>query len=301
MKLNSTRDRFGRRTLSGHLNIMKLMRIGPPGQEVPVAVDIDGNLRDISSIIVDVSCSNLADPVLQLLRMSDLTSLPVLPPNRIGPCVGNAGKIVGIGLNYTDHAREAGLSIPEEPVIFLKAASAICGPNDDIVMPLASTKVDWEVELGIVIGSTARYVSEAVAVDHIAGFCIVNDLSERSFQFERGGTWDKGKSCETFAPLGPMLVTRDEILDANNLELSLKVNGVTYQQANTENMIFNVRQIVSYVSHFMRLDPGDVIATGTPAGVGLGQKPPVFLKEGDIVCASIQGLGEQRQRVTRTY
>ncbi|HRP78538.1 MAG TPA: fumarylacetoacetate hydrolase family protein [Aquamicrobium sp.] len=278
---------------------MKLLRVGERGRETPAALDDDGNVRDLSGVIADIDGAILGDASLSALRKTDLGGLPVIRPERIGPCVGRVGKVICIGLNYEDHAREAGLPIPAEPIIFLKASSAISGPNDPIVIPRDAEKVDWEVELGIVIGAEASYVEEERALDHVAGYCIVNDLSERGFQFDRGGTWDKGKSCDGFAPLGPWLVTADEIGDPQDLRLWLEVDGHRYQDGSTRTMIFGVRRIVSYVSRFMRLEPGDVIATGTPPGVGMGCKPPVFLKGGETVRAGIDGLGVQSQTVVR--
>lgn len=248
--------------------------------------------------MADISGDSLSPASLSALSRMDLQSLPVIEPTRIGACVGSVGKIVCIGLNYRDHAEEAGLPIPTEPIIFLKATSAICGPNDPILLPRGAEKVDWEVELGVVIGKEARYVSEDAALDYIAGYCVVNDVSERTFQFDRGGTWDKGKGCDSFAPIGPWLVTADEVGDPQNLGLSVEVDGRCYQRGSTRTMIFSVAQIVSYVSQFMRLEPGDIIATGTPPGVGMGQRPPVFLQNGQTVRAEVEKLGVQLQRVT---
>ncbi|MCO5158633.1 MAG: fumarylacetoacetate hydrolase family protein [Aquamicrobium sp.] len=276
---------------------MKLLRVGEHGREKPAALDANGDIRDLSGLIADIDGASLGHAPLSALRGADLGGLPVIRSGRVGPCVGRVGKIVCIGLNYEDHAREAGLPIPAEPIIFLKASSAICGPNDPIVIPRGAEKVDWEVELGVVIGTEASHVGAARALDHVAGYCVVNDVSERGFQFDRGGTWDKGKSCDSFAPLGPWLVTADEIADPQELALWLEVDGRRYQQGSTRTMIFGVREIVSYVSRFMRLEPGDVIATGTPPGVGMGQKPPVFLKGGETVRAGIDGLGVQSQPV----
>lgn len=276
---------------------MKLLRVGERGREKPAALDANGDIRDLSGLVADIDGASLGHASLSALKGADLDGLPVIRPGRVGPCVGRVGKIVCIGLNYEDHAREAGLPIPAEPIIFLKASSAICGPNDPILIPRGAEKVDWEVELGVVIGTEASHVDEARALDHVAGYCVVNDVSERGFQFDRGGTWDKGKSCDTFAPLGPWLVTADEIADPQDLALWLDVDGRRYQQGSTRTMIFGVREIVSYVSRFMRLEPGDVIATGTPPGVGMGQKPPVFLEGGETVRAGIDGLGAQSQSV----
>ncbi len=276
---------------------MKLLRVGERGREKPAALDGNGDIRDLSGLIADIDGASLGPASLSALRGAALDGLPVIRPGRVGPCVGRVGKIVCIGLNYEDHAREAGLPIPAEPIIFLKASSAICGPDDPILIPRGAEKVDREVELGVVIGTEASHVGEAQALDHVAGYSVINDVSERGFQFDRGGTWDKGKSCDTFAPLGPWLVTADEIADPQDLALWLEVDGRRYQQGSTRTMIFGVREIVSYVSRFMRLEPGDVIATGTPPGVGMGQKPPVFLKGGETVRAGIDGLGVQSQPV----
>ena len=278
---------------------MKLLRVGARGREKPAALDDNGDIRDLSGVVADIDGASLGHAALGALKGTDLSRLPVVRPERVGPCVGRVGKIVCIGLNYEDHAREAGLPIPAEPIIFLKASSAICGPNDPILIPRDAEKVDWEVELGVVIGTEASYVDEEQALDHVAGYCIVNDVSERGFQFDRGGTWDKGKSCDTFAPVGPWLVTADEIADPQDLQLWLEVDGRRYQQGSTRTMIFGVRHIVSYVSRFMRLEPGDIIATGTPPGVGMGQKPPVFLKGGETIRTGIEGLGLQSQIVSR--
>jgi 2-keto-4-pentenoate hydratase/2-oxohepta-3-ene-1,7-dioic acid hydratase in catechol pathway len=235
---------------------------------------------------------------LETIRAIEPRSLPVVgDPGRLGPCIGHTGKIICIGLNYSDHAAESGMDVPDEPVIFFKATSAITGPEDEVLLPPGSKKSDWEVELGVVIGDEARYVSEDDALEHVAGYCVVNDLSERHYQLERCGQWVKGKSCDTFCPLGPWLVTRDEIADPQALDLWLEVNGRRYQQGSTSTMVFGVRQLVSYLSQFMSLQPGDVIRTGTPPGVGLGQSPPVYLKDGDVMTLEISGLGRQRQRV----
>ena len=277
---------------------MKLLRIGPRGQEKPALRDPDGVIRDLSGVIDDLDGSQLTAAALQRLKALDTARLPIVAePGRIGPPVARVGKFVCIGLNYADHARETGAEIPEEPVVFGKWTSAICGPDDDIVQPHGSTKLDWEVELGIVIGDGGRYIDEIRAEQHIAGYCLVNDISERQFQLERGGQWDKGKGCDTFGPIGPWLVTRDEISDVLKLRMWLEVNGKRYQDGNTATMIFSPAAIVSYLSCFMTLEPGDVITTGTPPGVGLGQTPPVYLKPGDTMVLGIEGLGEQRQRV----
>ena len=277
---------------------MKLLRYGQIGSEKPGVLGNDGEIRDLSGLITDIDASVLSDQALQKLRDADLSKLPVVSGNpRIGACVGNIGKMICIGLNYSDHAAETGATPPPEPIIFMKVNSAICGPNDDVRIPKTSEKTDWEVELGFVIGKKAKYVSEAEAMDHVAGYCIVNDVSERSFQAERSGQWTKGKSCDTFGPTGPWMVTRDEISDPQNLKMTLDVNGKRYQDGSTNTMIFGVKFLVHYLSQFFTLHPGDVISTGTPPGVGLGVKPnPVFLKPGDEMHVSIEGLGEQHQK-----
>ncbi len=278
---------------------MKLLRFGPPGAEKPGMLDPQGTLRDVSSIVTDIAGSVLLPEGLDRLRSLDVATLPeVHPVPRLGPCVGGVGKLIGIGLNYSDHAAETGAFSPPEPVVFFKATSAICGPNDDVQIPRGADKTDWEVELGVVIGRPARYVTEATAMHHVAGFCIVNDVSERQFQLERGGQWDKGKSHDTFAPLGPWLVTADAVTDCHRLALWLEVDGHRYQCGHTANMIFRVPALVAYLSQFMTLCTGDVISTGTPAGVGLGQKPPVFLRPGQTMRLGIDGLGIQEQRTT---
>lgn len=277
---------------------MKLLRIGEPGQEKPAVLDTNGTLRDLSAHIDDISGDALSDAGLDALRALNLSDLPELPADsRIGPCVGHVGKIVCVGLNFSDHAAEAGMPVPEEPIIFLKASTSICGPNDDVLIPRGSQKTDWEVELGVVIGTMARYVEEANALDHVAGYCIVNDVSEREHQLERGTQWTKGKSADTFAPLGPWLVTRDEVSDPEALHMWLDVDGHRYQDGSTRTMIFGVAHLVHYISQFMTLQPGDVISTGTPPGVGLGQKPPVYLRKGQVMELGIDGLGTQRQTV----
>ncbi|MCB1549403.1 MAG: fumarylacetoacetate hydrolase family protein [Hyphomicrobiaceae bacterium] len=277
---------------------MKLLRHGPVGQERPGLLDKDGNIRDLSGVIDDIAGKVLSPQGLAMLAALDPKSLPMVSKDaRLGPCVGGVGKIIAVGLNYADHAKEAGLEPPREPVLFAKAVTSLCGPNDDVIQPKGSTKLDWEVELTIVIGSRARYVSEADAMSHVAGFCVMNDVSERAFQIESTGQWIKGKSHDTFAPLGPWLVTRDEIADAGKLDMFLEVNGTMRQKGSTATMIFGVAHLVSYISQFMTLEPGDVIPTGTPPGVGLGHKPPLFLKPGDTMRLGIHGLGEQRQRV----
>ncbi|MCY4199895.1 MAG: fumarylacetoacetate hydrolase family protein [Gammaproteobacteria bacterium] len=278
---------------------MKLLRYGRDGSERPGLLDRDGNIRCLASHIEDVNGEAIAPAMLEQLAAINLATLPLVETGvRLGPCVGNVGKFLGIGLNYADHAEESGAPIPAEPEVFSKATSAICGPYDNIIQPLDSNKLDWEVELGLVIGKHCSYVDQASALEHVAGYCVVNDVSERGFQLERGSQWDKGKGCDTFGPMGPWLVTRDEIPDPNNLAMWLEVNGQRYQSGNTGSMIFAPAAIVSYLSRFMSLQPGDVITTGTPAGVGMGQNPPVFLKAGDIIELSVEGLGIQRQRVT---
>ena len=278
---------------------MKLLRYGPAGQEKPGLLDRDGRIRDLSGAVRDIAGEALAPTALDRLRRLDPASLPLVSGSpRLGPCVGSVSKIVAIGLNYRLHAQEAGAAIPSEPIFFMKATSSICGPNDDVIIPKNSQKTDYEVELGIVIGSLARHVAKADARKHVAGYCVVNDVSEREFQIERGGQWTKGKSADTFCPLGPWLVTTDEVPDPGKLALWTEVNGERRQNSNTADLIFGVDEIVSYVSQFMTLLPGDVIPTGTPSGVGMGFKPPKFLKPGDRVRLSVEGLGEQNQRVT---
>ncbi|WP_069300823.1 fumarylacetoacetate hydrolase family protein [Neptunicoccus sediminis] len=277
---------------------MKLLRYGAPGAEKPALMDESGTLRDLSEHIPDLDGSQLSDDALAKLAALDPASLPAVEGSpRIGPCVGNIGKFMCIGLNYSDHAAETGASIPEHPILFMKANSAIVGPNDTVVMPRGSTKTDWEVELGVVIGKTAKYVSKENALEHVAGYCIVNDVSERHFQKHLSGNWTKGKSCDTFGPTGPWLVTRDEIPDPQALDMTLDVNGKRMQTGNTGTMIFTVAEIIEHLSHLFTLHPGDVIATGTPPGVGLGMKPPTFLKDGDVMELNITGLGTQKQTV----
>jgi len=277
---------------------MKLLRFGPAGHEKPGLLDRDGRIRDLSGVVRDIDGETLAPASLDRLRRTDPASLPLVPGTpRIGPCVGRVPKFIAIGLNYRQHAAETGAAIPKEPIIFMKATSSICGPDDDVVIPKGSQKTDWEVELGIVIGSLARYVAQADARRHIAGYCVVNDVSEREFQIERGGQWTKGKSADTFGPIGPWVVTAGEVPDPGKLALWTEVNGKRVQNSNTADLIFGIDEIVSYVSHFMTLMPGDVIATGTPSGVGLGMKPPQFLKPEDRMRLSVEGLGEQNQRV----
>lgn len=277
---------------------MKLVRYGNVGTERPGLIDAEGTLRDLGHVIPDMGPAQLAPDVLLQLAALDLSSLPVVSGNpRLGCPVTGVSKFLGIGLNYSDHAAETGSPIPEEPIIFTKTVSCLQGPDDEIMLPKDSTQTDWEVELGIVIGTKAAYVSEADALKYVAGYVLANDVSEREYQLKRGGTWDKGKGCDTFGPLGPWLVTKDEIADPSHLDLWLDVNGDRMQTGNTSKMIFNVIEIVSYVSRFMTLMPGDVIVTGTPPGVGLGMKPPKFLKAGDTVTVGGQGLGTQNQRV----
>lgn len=277
---------------------MKLMRYGAKGAEKPALVDDHGGVRDLSAVLPDITAETLQPQSLERLRGLDPATLPtVAQPGRIAPPWSGMGKFVCIGLNYSDHAKEAGAPIPTEPIIFLKPTSALVGCNDPVVLPQGSVKGDWEIELGVVIGTTARYVSEADALKHVAGYCIVNDVSEREYQIERGGTWDKGKGCDTFGPVGPWLVTADEVGDPQQLAMFLDVNGKRRQSGTTETMIFGVAELVSYVSRFMTLYPGDLISTGTPPGVGLGMKPPQFLKAGDEMHLGIAHLGEQRQRV----
>lgn len=279
---------------------MKLLRYGSAGAERPGLMDSLGNIRDLSDHITDVAGDALQPAALDALRKLDPESLPLVSDaSRLGACVGNVGKFICIGLNYADHAEETGAEIPKEPIIFSKWTSAIVGPNDDVEIPRDSMKTDWEVELGVVIGTGGRYISEADAMSHVAGYCVINDVSEREFQIERGGTWDKGKGCDTFGPTGPWLVTADEIPDPHQLDLWLEVDGKRYQNGNTRTMIFRVPEIISYLSRFMSLQPGDIISTGTPPGVGLGQKPPVYLKAGQVMRLGIEGLGEQRQQTVQ--
>ena len=277
---------------------MKLLRYGTPGQERPGLLDAQGQVRDLSGIIDDVNGKTISAETLAQLAALDMERLPLVDKNlRLGPCVNQVGKFICIGLNYADHAAESGLAVPAEPVVFMKATSAITGPNDPVIKPRNSTKLDWEVELGIVIGKHASYVEESDAMDYIAGYCVINDVSEREFQLERGGQWDKGKGCDSFGPLGPYLVTKDEVPDPLNLNLWLKVNGKTFQNGSTNQMVFGPAFLVHYLSQFMSLQPGDVISTGTPPGVGLGQKPPVYLSVGDVMELGIEGMGVQKQVV----
>jgi 2-keto-4-pentenoate hydratase/2-oxohepta-3-ene-1,7-dioic acid hydratase in catechol pathway len=277
---------------------MKLVRYGPAGQEKPGLLDRDGKIRDLSGMVRDIDGAAMAPASLDRLRRVDPTTVPLVPgAPRLGPCVGQVPKFVAIGLNYRAHAAEAGMALPSEPIFFMKATSCISGPDDDVIIPKDSQKTDWEVELGIVIGSLTRYVAVPDARKHIAGYCVVNDVSEREFQMERGGQWTKGKSADTFGPIGPWLVTADEVPDPGKLALWTEINGKRVQNSNTGDLIFGIDHIVSYVSHFMTLMPGDVIATGTPSGVGAGMKPPQFLKPGDRMRLSVEGLGEQNQRL----
>ena len=278
---------------------MKLLRFGPTGAEKPGLLDSDGHIRDLSGVVDDIAGDVLSEASLAKLAALDPASLPLAPAgSRYGPCVGRVGKFICIGLNYADHAAESNLPVPSEPVVFMKATSAIVGPNDAVLKPRDSTKLDWEVELGVVIGKHASYVSEADALDYVAGFCTINDISERAFQLERGGTWDKGKGCDTFGPIGPWLVTKDEVGDFNNLPMLLEFNGKRYHNGSSSTIVFKVPQIVAYLSRFMSLQPGDVISTGTPPGVGMGVKPePVWLNPGDVMELGIEGLGTQKQTV----
>jgi 2-keto-4-pentenoate hydratase/2-oxohepta-3-ene-1,7-dioic acid hydratase in catechol pathway len=277
---------------------MRLVRFGERGFEKPGLVGPDGRIRDLSQHIHELSAQALGAASLDRLRKLASDTLPLADAGvRVGPCVAGVGKIICIGLNYSDHAAESGMQVPPEPVIFFKATTAISGPFDDVMLPRGSEKSDWEVELGVVIGARASYVTEAEAMKHVAGYCIVNDLSERAFQLERSGQWVKGKSCDTFAPIGPWLVTCDDVPNPNELRMTLDVNGKRRQDGSTATMVFRVPFLVSYLSEFMTLEPGDIISTGTPPGVGLGQKPPVFLREGDVMELAIEGLGQQRQRV----
>jgi len=277
---------------------MKLLRFGPVGAEKPGLLDATGNIRDLSAIIPDLAGTALSDAALQKIREIDVSTLPLVEGNpRLGACVGQVGKFICIGLNYADHAAESGMALPDEPVIFFKATSAICGPNDAVEIPRTSVKTDWEVELGVVIGKPTKYVSVEDALDCVAGYCIVNDLSERDFQLHRSGQWVKGKSCDTFGPIGPWLVTRDEIANPQALDMYLEVNGHRYQDGSTKTMHFDVATVISHLSQFMSLQPGDVISTGTPPGVGMGQKPETYLKPGDKIELGISGLGVQQQTV----
>ncbi|TCV51924.1 fumarylacetoacetate hydrolase family protein [Agrobacterium tumefaciens] len=274
---------------------MKLMRVGQPGQEKPAILDAEGKIRDLSAHVKDIDGDAISPEGLKKIAAIDLSTLPVLNEDRIGACVAGTGKFICIGLNFSDHAAETGATVPPEPVIFMKATSAIVGPNDNVTIPRGSEKTDWEVELGVVIGKTAKYVSEADALDYVAGYCVSHDVSERAFQTERAGQWTKGKSCDTFGPIGPWLVTKEEITDPQNLGMWLKVNGQTMQDGSSKTMVYGVAHVVSYLSQFMSLHTGDVISTGTPPGVGMGLKPPRYLKAGDVVELGIEGLGSQKQ------
>jgi 2-keto-4-pentenoate hydratase/2-oxohepta-3-ene-1,7-dioic acid hydratase in catechol pathway len=277
---------------------MKLLRYGPAGAERPAMLHSDGTIRDLTDVVEDIGGATLSDAGLAKLRAVDAGRLPIMAEGgRYGACVAGTGKFICIGLNYADHAAESGMAVPPEPVIFMKATSAICGPNDPVIIPRTSEKTDWEVELGVVIGSKAKYVSEADAMAHVAGYCVVNDVSERAFQTERAGQWTKGKSCDNFGQIGPYLVTRDEVADPQDLKMWLTVNGKTMQNGSTKTMVYGVAHVVSYLSQFMTLHPGDVISTGTPPGVGMGMKPPTYLRAGDVIELGIEGLGQQRQDV----
>ncbi|MBY5799581.1 fumarylacetoacetate hydrolase family protein [Rhizobium leguminosarum] len=274
---------------------MKLMRVGEAGSEKPALLDADGKIRDLSGHVADIGGEAISPAGLAKIAAIDQKSLPEIAPGRIGACVAGTGKFICIGLNYSDHAAETGATVPPEPIIFMKATSAIVGPNDNVIIPRGSEKTDWEVELGVVIGKTAKYVTEAEALDYVAGYCVSNDVSERAFQTERSGQWTKGKSCDTFGPIGPWLVTKDEIAEPQNLGMWLTVNGQKMQNGSSRTMVYGVAFLVSYLSQFMSLHPGDVISTGTPPGVGMGLKPPRYLKAGDVVELGIEGLGTQKQ------
>ena len=277
---------------------MKFLRIGSLNQEKPAIIDKDSFVRDLSSVISDLNQSTIKQNTFEKIKKINLSKLPEVSKDvRIGPCVANPEKFIGIGLNYSDHAEETGMKTPKEPIMFIKVNSCISGPNDNVVIPKNSKKSDWEIELGIVIGKRAQYISEDESFEHIFGYCIVNDISEREFQMERSGQWDKGKGCDTFGPIGPYLVTKDEIKNVQDLNLELKLNGKTMQKGNTNKMIFGIKYLVSYLSHFMTLNPGDIIATGTPAGVGMAKKPQRFLKPGDEIELHIDGLSSQKQRI----
>lgn len=276
---------------------MRLLRYGPPGQEKPGLLDKQGNLRDLSAWVDDISADTLSPEMLARLASLSAEELPLVEGSpRLGPCVGGSRKFICVGLNYSDHATETGTTVPPEPILFMKSPQAIVGPNDDVEIPRGSQKTDWEVELGVVVGKKAKYVSEAEAMEHVAGYCVINDLSERAFQIERQGQWMKGKSCDTFGPTGPWLVTQDDIPDPQNLRMWLDVDGHRYQNGSTATMVYGVRYLVSYISQFMTLYPGDIISTGTPPGVGMGQTPPVYLKPGQTIRLGIEGLGEQQQQ-----
>jgi 2-keto-4-pentenoate hydratase/2-oxohepta-3-ene-1,7-dioic acid hydratase in catechol pathway len=281
---------------------MKLVRYGNKGSERPGILDAQGALRDLSGIIRDIDRGTISSTSLEALRRLDPAPLPLISENqRLGPCIGTVGKFVCVGLNYSDHAAESGMEVPKEPVLFMKATSSICGANDAIELPRHSEKTDWEVELGVVIGTEAKYVSEAEALSYVAGYCVVNDVSERAYQLEGTGQWVKGKSADTFGPIGPWLVTADEVPDPQNLRLWLEVDGHRYQDGSTATMVFGVAHLVSYISRYMSLQPGDIISTGTPPGVGLGQKPPRFLRSGNVVRLGIDGLGTQQQTVVSLH
>jgi 2-keto-4-pentenoate hydratase/2-oxohepta-3-ene-1,7-dioic acid hydratase in catechol pathway len=279
---------------------MKLLRYGPVGKEKPGLLDSTGAIRDLSSVVPDIAGDVLLPESIARLRKLEAQSLPRVDGTpRIGACVGRVGKFIAIGLNYSDHAAESGMAVPKEPIVFMKATSCIVGPNDNVEIPRGSQKTDWEVELGVVIGKPAKYVTEQEAMSHVAGYCVVHDVSERAFQLEGTGQWTKGKSADTFGPIGPWLVTADEVADCGNLNLWLEVDGHRYQDGTTKTLIFGVQYLVSYLSRFMSLQPGDIISTGTPPGVGHGKKPPVYLREGNVVRLGVEGLGEQQQRVVQ--
>jgi 2,4-diketo-3-deoxy-L-fuconate hydrolase len=277
--------------------VMKFLRIGEAGQEKAALLDAQGQIRDISAVVSEINGQFIEHELQHFLQTVKLEDLPIITANtqRIGPCIANVGKLIGIGLNYSDHAAETGAALPAEPIVFNKWTSCIVGPYDTVQIPRGSVKTDWEVELGIIIGKTGQYISVEDAMQYVAGYCVINDVSERAYQIERGGSWDKGKGCDTFGPLGPYFVTKDEVPDPQALRLWLEVDGIRYQDGNTANMIFDVATLVSYLSQFMRLEAGDVIASGTPAGVGIGQKPPIFLGPGQVMRLGIDGLGEQQQ------
>jgi 2-keto-4-pentenoate hydratase/2-oxohepta-3-ene-1,7-dioic acid hydratase in catechol pathway len=277
---------------------MKLLRYGAPGREKPGVLATDGTIRDLSGTVGDISGESLLPEAIERLKAIDVAKLPrANEPVRLGPCVGKVGKFICIGLNYSDHAAESGMAVPREPIMFMKATSAIMGPNDDVVIPRGSEKTDWEVELGVVIGKPAKYATQDEAMSHVAGYCVINDLSERAFQLEGTGQWVKGKSADTFGPIGPWMVTKDEVADPQNLGMWLEIDGKRQQDGSTRTMIFGVAHLVSYISKFMSLQTGDIISTGTPPGVGAGKKPPVFLRPGNSIRLSVEGLGEQRQKV----
>ena len=279
-------------------SIMKFLRVGSLNREKPAIIEEDGIIRDLSSVISDLNSTTINQNTIEKIKKINLNKLPEINENiRIGPCVANPEKFIGIGLNYSDHAEETGMKKPEEPIIFIKANSCISGPNDNVIIPKNSKKTDWEIELGLVIGKKAQYISEDKSFEYIFGYCIVNDISEREFQIERSGQWDKGKGCDTFGPIGPYLVTKNEIKNIQDLNLELKLNGKITQKGNTNKMIFGVKHIVSYLSHFMTLNPGDIITTGTPPGVGMAKNPQIFLKPGDEMILNIDNLGSQKQKV----